>query len=272
MAKSNHPIKHEEFEHLVAETQKLQDELAVLYFEKDELQYHICKNIEMAYMLKIGALEYNIFEKECQILRIKRKIELVVQKINRQEIFIVETIEKQLDKEYAEYTEKLKSQYEAFQNAIKRKEAGFLSEEKTREIKRLYNVIVKKLHPDLLPKPDKKKNDLYIKAVEAYKTGDYEVLSAISLMIDKPDLQTVKAGTLEELQNRMKSLHERITKINIAIADIKKTFPYDQKDFLDSPEQVELKKTELSQKLNDLTQILNEYENKLHSLLGGNNG
>jgi hypothetical protein len=113
-------VPHEEFQKLLSEISKLQDTLAALYFEKDELQFQTCKNIEMEYMLKIGVLEYNLYEIETQVLRIKRKLELIRQKINRQETFIIETIEKQLDAEYEEYTKKLKSQYEIFQNAITR--------------------------------------------------------------------------------------------------------------------------------------------------------
>jgi hypothetical protein len=52
MAKKQTLAPHEEFQNLLSDIQKLQDELAALYFEKDELQYQICKNIEMEYMLK----------------------------------------------------------------------------------------------------------------------------------------------------------------------------------------------------------------------------
>jgi hypothetical protein len=223
----------------------------------------------MEYMLKIGVLEYNLYEKETQILRIKRKLELIRQKINRQETFIIETIEKQLDAEYEEYTQKLKNQYEAFQNALTRKESGFLDKDKAKEVKKMYGIIVKKLHPDLLPEPDKAKNELFLKAVEAYKTGDYEALSAISLMVDKPDPKSAKPNTMEELKKKHSSLKERIININAIIEDIKKSFPYNQIDFLNSSRQVEQKKQELTDKIDEYNAIYSQYEQKLNELTGG---
>jgi hypothetical protein len=263
------PIPHEESQKLFFEIQKLQDELAALYFEKDELQYQTCKNIEMEYMLKIGVLEYNLYEKETQILRIKHKLELIRQKINRQETFIIEIIEQQLDAEYDEYTQKLKAQYEIFQNAITRKEGGFLDKDKAKEVKKLYSIIVKKLHPDLLPEPDKAKNELFLRAVGAYKIGDYETLSAISLMVDKPDPNSAKLNTMEELKKKQSSLHERIININAIIEDIKKSFPYNQIDFLNSPELVDQKKQELTDKIDEYNAVYSQYEQNLNELTGG---
>jgi len=65
------------FEELKAAVNKLCAELSMLQLEHDELLYVECKNIETAYMLAIGGLEYKAYEVECAILRLKRKIELI---------------------------------------------------------------------------------------------------------------------------------------------------------------------------------------------------
>ena len=39
----------------------------------------------MQYMLALGAIEYKLFETQCKMLRLKRKIELIQAKLNRQE-------------------------------------------------------------------------------------------------------------------------------------------------------------------------------------------
>lgn len=36
-----------------------------------------CKNIETAYMLALGNLEYKAYELQCAVLRLKRKAELI---------------------------------------------------------------------------------------------------------------------------------------------------------------------------------------------------
>jgi hypothetical protein len=54
----------------------LREGLLALYLEHDELVFHVCGNLKTAYMLKFGALEFNAYEWECKVRRIRRKIEL----------------------------------------------------------------------------------------------------------------------------------------------------------------------------------------------------
>lgn len=107
-------ILSQEFEELKKEIEKLRTELTMLLLERDELQFVICKNIEMKYMLKLGDLEYKTHEAQCTALRLKRKIELIQAKKNRQEKINISEIEKTLDKEFEEYKEQLR----LFVNAV----------------------------------------------------------------------------------------------------------------------------------------------------------
>ena len=73
-----------EFEELKNETEKLRTELSMLMLERDELCVVECKNIEIAYMLKLDPLEYKVFETQCSFLRLRRKAEQIQAKKNRQ--------------------------------------------------------------------------------------------------------------------------------------------------------------------------------------------
>lgn len=72
-----------EFAALKAEVEKLRVEISMFLLERDELRFVICKNIETAYMLALGSLEYKAFEltvmccvsKEKLILSKQRKID-----------------------------------------------------------------------------------------------------------------------------------------------------------------------------------------------------
>lgn len=140
-----------EYESLQKEIEKLNHDLSAVLFEKDELIYHICPKIESKYMLEIGVLEYKVFEFQCKILRIKRKIELIQQRFNRQEPVVLDLIEEQLDKEYAKYEVRLKEKLNSINDALAMSQCKELSYEDTQELKRIYRKIVKSLHPDMNP-------------------------------------------------------------------------------------------------------------------------
>ena len=99
-----------EFAALKAEVEKLRVEISMLLLERDELRFVICKNIETAYMLALGSLEYKAFELNCNVLRIKRKIDLIQAKKNRQEKIALSAIDKLLDKEFAGFQCQLNEQ------------------------------------------------------------------------------------------------------------------------------------------------------------------
>ncbi|NLK70995.1 MAG: hypothetical protein GX286_06110, partial [Clostridiales bacterium] len=96
-----------DLEELKKEVEKMRIELSMLLLERDELQFVICKNIETEYMLKLGSIEYKAYEAQCAALRLKRKIELIQAKKNRQEKIIISAIEETLDSEFAEYKKQL---------------------------------------------------------------------------------------------------------------------------------------------------------------------
>lgn len=56
------------FEKLKEEIKRLKTELSMLLLERDELELVTCKNIEVAYHLKFGALEYKAYEAQCTAL------------------------------------------------------------------------------------------------------------------------------------------------------------------------------------------------------------
>ena len=64
-----------EYESLKTETEKLRTELSMLLLERDELVFVICRNLETKYMLKIGGLEQQLYAKQCEAQRLKRKAE-----------------------------------------------------------------------------------------------------------------------------------------------------------------------------------------------------
>lgn len=83
--------------------ERIRTELSKLMLERDELQFVICKNIETEYMLKLGSLEYKAYEAQCKVMRLKRKMDLIQARKNRQEVINLTVIDTILDEEFVEY-------------------------------------------------------------------------------------------------------------------------------------------------------------------------
>ena len=185
VSSSSNVIVFPDFEKLKSEVEKMRTELSMLLLERDELQFVICKNIETEYMLKLGSIEYKAYEAQCAALRLKRKIELIQAKKNRQEKVIISAIEETLDKEFAEYQKQLDEQIDKMNDALKRSKAEVLSDEDNKELKKLYRKIVKALHPDINPDVSKAQVNLFDNAVQAYKNRNLDTLRIIVEMVGK---------------------------------------------------------------------------------------
>ncbi len=248
------------FEELNNDINKLKVQLSMLLLERDELIFVVCKNIESTYCLKFGALEYKAYKAQCTALRLKRKIELVQAKINRQEKIEVNLIEKVLDQEFAHYKKKLDEQIHRMNDAIERSRCKTLTIEETKEIKRLYRGIVKILHPDVNPNATDEQMRLFNNAVEAYKNGNIEELRLISTMIADsyiPDANEDAATSLIKEKNRLESILAILKK---EIDKVKSEYPYNLKDIIENAEKEQQQREKLQniiQTCENMTQLYN---------------
>lgn len=256
-----------EYEKLKNEVEKMRVELSMLYLERDELLYVICVNIETAYMIEVGALEHNVYKAECAVLRLKRKVELIQAKINRQEKIFLSDIESLLDEEFQQYKEKLNEQIEKINDALKRGSADYLTKEENEEFKKIYRKIVKALHPDINPNISKEELRLLQNAIEAYKNGDLKALRIIGEMIEKylpvnqdKDFSYTLIKDKERLEVFIKEMKE-------IILEIKSSYPYILKEIIENPSKLKEKKQELEETLNYYKELISIYKEKIEEML-----
>ena len=260
-------IPFPDFQKLKEEIEKLRTELSMLVLERDELRFVICKNIEMEYMLKIGGLEYQAYEAECTFLRLKRKVELIQAKKNRQEKVILSVIEDALDHEFLEYQKRLDEQMDKMNDALERSKADPLSEEESRELKILYRKVVKALHPDMNPEITDAQARLFDQAVSAYKNGDLPAMRLIDEMVGGGPVLTDQenmAVKLSKEKDRLNSLLERVKK---EIGKIKTEYPYTMKEFLEDSEKLERRREELEKILEQYQELAAFYRTKIEEML-----
>ena len=256
-----------DFEKLKSEVEKMRTELSMLLLERDELQFVICKNIETEYMLKLGSIEYKAYEAQCAALRLKRKIELIQAKKNRQEKVIISAIEETLDNEFAEYQKQLDEQIDKMNDALKRSKAEVLSDEDNKELKKLYRKIVKALHPDINPDVSEAQVQLFDNAVSAYKNGDLNTLKIIGEMVGNSPLPEQHKDALTQLNEEKERLQNLLKVIRDSIEQIKSKYPYTMKEIIEDEEQTEQKKKELENILSQYNELISIYKAKIEEMI-----
>jgi len=256
-----------EFVTLKAEVEKLRTEISMLLLERDELRLVVCKNIETAYMLSLGSIEYKAYELHCELLRLKRKIDLVQAKKNRQEKVVLSAIEEQLDEEFAEYQRQLDEQINKMNKALDHSKGRALTDEETKEIKKTYRNIVKALHPDLHPDITPAQIQLFQNAVQAYENGDLNSLRIISEMVAEPVIPEQSENGLTILAKEKERLTRTLELIREQISEIKATYPYTMKDLVEDPEKIAEKKKELEDTINELKVAYDLYAARLKEML-----
>lgn len=266
---------NDEYKRLCEDIEILRAELTDIILEKDELLMVECQNLKVKYCMTIGAYEYKVYQYYCDVERIKRKVELVQAKLNRNEVIFMPIIEAQLDKEYAEYEQKLEDMIQDINEADRLSKCEKMTEEESREFKKLYRYVVKKLHPDLNPNATKREIEMFQKAVDAYERGDIDGLRMVNLLAESIDekLPIENSGSsLDKLKKHKEELEHEIGVMRGSIERIKSEFPYNKKDILLDEEKLNAEIDELRKVMDYYRDIYEHYNKRLNQMLGDTDG
>ena len=262
----NTEITHSlEFKKKLDKLESLKSELAKLISERDKLENTVKKNLEALYAVKIGKNEFTLFKTECEIARLKRKIELFQAKLNHGKKFNILEVESQLDKEYEKWDKEMSKMLKDIENS-KNRLSSLRTPEDSVELQSTYRALVKKLHPDINSNQTEKSKLLWNRTMHAYSLGDLEELRAIKLLIDDlKDKTTVDPGP--NIDDHIKSINKKIFIFLEYIKKIKSEFPFTIEQNIDDKNWGANKNSEIFKKIDKLNNKKEELQKVIDKLL-----
>lgn len=246
---------HLQAENIRRQNRQLQTGLASLIVERDDLKHSVVPNITAEYQIKLGALEWRVFQLDCEARAFLRRIEMAQAALNRGAEPNYQNIETEIEIEFAAWREQIKQQARKIKSVQERTNTPTLSYAESRELQTLYRKLAFALHPNIVKNPDERQRKLWLQAAEAYRCGDLETLRTINLLVgsDTETLADVSANEnlsiLEILNNRNIELKQICEKLLDEIAAIKTTAPYILREILDDETQLEKRQNILREQI-----------------------
>jgi phage-related protein len=205
-----------------AELNALQKEFSTLFTEKDEMVSHENAVLTSLFLSCLGDKKYQLFSLQTEVKSLTMKRDMLQAYVNRDEKPDVVTVNREIDRKLEDYYKVLRDQEEQLKAAKKFLSGGFLSSEETKEIKDIYHVLVKQLHPDLHPEQTEEEQELFLKAQAAYRMSELQILRDILLKLGSPENKEKEICTIDLIQN----LKDRIGKLKHQIAELNNSFPF----------------------------------------------
>ena len=271
MPENNIVPSQSEAESLRLEIMRLRVEVLDLTAERDRLKYRVCPAILADYNRRIGQIELEIMEVVLRVRKLRRMIEVLQAARNRGEDPDYEEAVRTADSEYRAYEQEVHEKAEEYRNASAGRTYGQADSdgnqdtengeeedqqgadkydrEDKEELGALYRRIMKELHPDVNPDITPEELDLLHQAMEAYKNGDIETLRKIAAILDGRSIEDKVIEEIDQLRRIRDDLAFLKESLLAEIEDIKTSFPYTLKDFLNNKEAVRKKQEELRKTL-----------------------
>ena len=149
----------------------LRETLTQLLARHDHLLHTVRPNLLALYQVRIGLWELQLLQKECQVARLRRQIELVQAAANHGRPPDPQAIQQTLDHEFELWQVRLREAVDKLE-ASKDLLQHPMSTADDQEFKQLYRNLVKQLHPDVAPGQPETVRLLWQQVQAAYRRSD----------------------------------------------------------------------------------------------------
>lgn len=233
----NDLILHPEYESLRAEVARLREEIVVVRTQLDRATGVETELLKAEYGKRFGRLELELTRKYYRFRLLRRRIDLVRSYLNRGAEPDMEAIDAILDAEAEEYNQVLRRKAADAERASKMTFREY-SDEEAVLAKKLYQQVVRALHPDLHPGATPDDIACLQQAVEAYNSGDLATLEAIAVLVECGEKKNDEPSCIESLRKRCEQYRDTLSKLALRLKKVRSSFPFDQAELLSKLENV----------------------------------
>ena len=266
---TNLPQLSPENNRLQKEYYELKRRYSSLTLTFEEMRNHEGPHLSALYLSLLGNKKHQILSLQVEIKTLEMRRQLLQSYINRDTAPDLPAIDKKIAEMVAEYNQILAEEAQKLSDAKQLLEAPVLSPDDTAELKSLYRLLVKHLHPDTNPEQTDKDKELFLLVQTAYNCGDLEKLREAALALDPDkllDTDTLKGDIAEYISQ----LKEKISALEQKIASLEAMFPFTLRDNLFDDEWVKNEQrknddtiAQLNEKrdyLRRIVEVMEEYE------------
>lgn len=257
-------VVHPEYAMLILEINDLKEEIADLIVERDMIKCYVCRDIQIDYMLKIGALEYKLIVAENNYEKNLRKLEIIKEKIAKKSIVNMEAIERTINREFKRQNKIEADMSEDIDLAIEMSSMELFDYDIVDEMNVDYFKLQKLYNPifDLDSSIEKAKT--YQKIEKHYKKGNYKKIHKLAESYDADDIFQDEISNLKKLREKY---IEVLKIIKREIRKLKNSFPYNQKIILEDENLYRRKKDSLNREIIDINNETKKIEKKIKNQL-----
>lgn len=257
-------VVHPEYAILILEINDLKEEIADLMVERDMLKCYVCKDIQIDYMLKIGALEYKLVVAENNYEKNLRKWEIIKEKLNKNLTVNLEAIDRKVNAEFKKQTKIEQNMSEDIDFAIEMSSLELFDYDMLEEMNLDYFKLQKLYNPIFDLEFSDEKAKMYSKIERYYKKGNYKKLHKLAENYDADDIFQDEISNLKILKDRFMEI---VKEKNKEIRKIKNSFPYNQKIILEDENLYRRKKDSMNKEIAEINIETKKIEKKINNKL-----
>lgn len=246
------------------EIEATRKEYISLYTKKDEMLNQERDDLYVRYVRLIGTDKYENFKLSVEVRALRLKVALAQASLNRGEKPCVKDIEGKVNAKLEDYYIKVEQQASAIREA---KNALSIEGHDLKEIRELYRMLVRRLHPDLNPNQSEQQKDLFLQGQSAYRNHNLAMLREIIMRLEiDADLEDLLARASESREEMLTRLQGQIEQLRQEIADLEKSFPFNHRTLLLDPVWINQQKEELKKEHKELREQKQAYAKRYRKL------